>query len=80
MAPQQSWKGKRPARNEPQTERSIPPSAYIQAYEAQLVYDQYETANQLALKAEDLPESSRTRGRGLIRWHGDEEAEVWADR
>jgi len=81
MAPP-TWKGKRPGRfnNVEPTERPIPPSAYIQAYEAQLVYNQHETAKELATKAEYLPESSRNRGRGLIRWQGDEEADIWADR
>lgn len=79
--PPQAWKHKRPADHAgPQTEHSIPPAAYIQAYEAQLIYGQHETARELASRAEDLPESSRARGRGLIKWQGDEDADIWADR
>ena len=60
----------------------IPPTACIQAYEAQLVYGQDDLARQLATPAEDLPESSRARGRGLIQWTGDAEdgRRIWADR
>jgi hypothetical protein len=51
------------------TPKSIPQSAYIQAYEAQLVYGQNDKAEELYSKG----------GRGLMRWQGDGE-EVWADR
>jgi hypothetical protein len=49
--------------------KTIPQSAYIQAYEAQLVYGQTERASELYSKD----------GRGLMRWQGEDE-EVWADR
>lgn len=84
MAPPQSWKGKRrahsPTRNGQSSGRPIPPAAYIQAYEAQLVYDRVEIAQELSTPVDDLPESSRARGRGLLRWQGDTDRNVWADR
>ena len=53
------------------TSRPIPQSAYVQAYEAQLVYGQRR-------RAEDLYSKD---GKGLMRWQGDEgDDEIWADR
>lgn len=53
------------------TSRPIPQSAYIQAYEAQLVYGQQSRAEDLYSKG----------GRGLMKWQGrDEDGEIWADR
>lgn len=56
--------------------RPIPPTAYIQAHEAQLVYGPEGPA-----RAEELY-SKRNDGRGMMRWQGDddEEREIWADR
>ena len=50
--------------------RPIPQSAYIQAYEAQLAYGQAERAEDLYAKG----------GRGLMRWQGEGDDELWADR
>ena len=50
--------------------RPIPQSAYVQAYEAQLVYGQRERAEDLYAKG----------GRGLMRWQGEDGGEIWADR
>jgi len=84
MAPPPAWKGKRraesPTQNGQTAERPIPPAAYIQAYEAQLVYDQTDLARELSTPVDDLPEVSRARGRGLLRWQGDIDKNVWADR
>ncbi|WWD02855.1 hypothetical protein V865_000897 [Kwoniella europaea PYCC6329] len=58
----------------------IPPIAYVQAYEAQLVYSQDDRAREVTRR------NSRT-GMGLIRYAGDVEdeteegeTEIWADR
>lgn len=62
-----------PNRNEASssTSRPIPQSAYIQAYEAQLIYGQKERAEELYSKG----------GQGLMRWQGEnEDTEIWADR
>jgi hypothetical protein len=50
--------------------RPILQSAYVQAYEAQLVYGQKERAEDLYAKG----------GRGLMRWQGGDDEEIWADR
>jgi hypothetical protein len=50
--------------------RPIPQSAYVQAYESQLVYGQRERAEDLYAKG----------GRGLMRWQGEDDDDIWADR
>ena len=50
--------------------RPIPQSAYIQAYESQLIYGQGDRADNLYAKG----------GRGLMRWQGEGDDEIWADR
>lgn len=70
-------KRRAPPRDHQTTEskpRSVPPAAYIQAYEAQLIYGQEGRAEELYSKAAG--------GRGLMRWqgYGDDGKEVWADR
>jgi hypothetical protein len=59
-------------RNEASSLRSrpIPQLAYTQAYEAQLVYGQRQRADDLYAKG----------GRGLMRWQGEDDEEIWADR
>jgi hypothetical protein len=57
----------------------IPPSAYIQAYESQLIYNRPDLASRVASR--DLGGPSSTRGR-LIQWGGDDglDENIWADR
>ena len=63
------------------TKPKFPPSAFIQAYEANLIYDEPEIAREQMTKSEDLPESIRRAGRGLLRWQGEgAESDLWADR
>jgi len=50
--------------------RPIPQSAYVQAYESQLIYGQADRAEDLYAKG----------GRGLMRWQGEGNDEIWADR
>jgi hypothetical protein len=67
----------RPKRPNPRLDKPNvpPPAAFIQAYEAQLVYGQRGLADEIASK-------DGKGGKGLIRWQGDGEGEtvVWADR
>ena len=61
---------------------NIPPTAYVQAYEAQLVYGEAETAAELGNRYEAStagPSSAVSRGR-LVRWEGEDGQEVWAER
>ncbi|WVR07158.1 hypothetical protein IAU60_004199 [Kwoniella sp. DSM 27419] len=73
----------RPQPDKPSSARQIPPSAYIQAFEARLVYGADDLAREVASR-------DTRRGVGLIRYQGgvagdaDREAadttEIWADR
>ena len=63
------------------TKPKFPPAAFIQAYEANLIYDELEIAREQMMMSEDLPESSRRAGRGLLRWQGEgSQTKIWADR
>ncbi|WWD17417.1 hypothetical protein CI109_101858 [Kwoniella shandongensis] len=71
----------RPGQSSSTTTPIIPPSAYIQAYEAQLIYDQDDLAQEVTQK-------DGRRGLGLIQYAGEVEdeggmsvrGEIWADR
>ncbi|ORX36786.1 hypothetical protein BD324DRAFT_468360 [Kockovaella imperatae] len=61
---------------------TYPPSnATIQAYEANLIWDEPERATEQAQKSTELSHGRRSAGRGLIQWHGEEgEEDIWIDR
>ncbi|WWC70325.1 uncharacterized protein I206_104275 [Kwoniella pini CBS 10737] len=78
-----SWRSGPSTSSSSSTTIEIPPTAYIQAYEAQLVYDHDETAR-------DVIQRDSGRGVGLIRYAGEIEVEndvddgvereIWIDR
>ena len=60
----------------------IPSSAYITAYEAQLVHGRHDLSRQLGERHFNGGDGARDSRGGLIKWSGDREGdgEIWLDR